>query len=249
MMLRKLGCGLIVALALFRAAVAVEPAPGDSVVNFSLLDYGGKHYELRRTLARLVVLFFTGSNCPIARQSGSKLQVISTEFAGKGVVVWLINSIPHDDPGSAKLDAMYEMGRFGRKEILGDRYAMKELHDLVPPSVLGDRDVRATGSVDYRYIDGDFVLRRDAWLRSAVTRPGNPKVVHHVIVRARYPSRYTSPKSGSFLLTSWVPGLAQGECPPDTGVGGSERIRRLPARGQGWRAFENCETAIANLKS
>ena len=448
MMMHKLGCGLFVTVALFRAAAAAGPAPGDNVVNFSLLDYAGKHYELRRTPAKLVVLFFTGSDCPIARQSGSKLQAISNEFGGKGVAVWLVNSTPQNDPGPARLDAMYEMGRFAPREILGDRYAVKELRDLVPPSVLGDREtirketlqyvfgspplppvlrdeqqvvsryfdvartceavvidtealkviyrgavddqfaegarrpqatkhflrdalddflagravttpktkahgcvitytalpegrevtytrdvapilqkkcvgchssgeigpfamagfekvkgwsgmirevvldrrmppwhadphfgkfandrsltaaesnalvkwvadgcprgdgddpleslasgklstadwplgepdfvaripaqeVPATGAVDYRYIDSDFVLPRDAWLRAAVTRPGNAKVVHHIIVRARYPARYDGPKSESFLLTTWVPGLAQGECPPDTGV-------------------------------
>jgi hypothetical protein len=445
------------------AAAAAErpPSPGDTVVNFSLLDYSGRHYELRRTPARLLVLFFTGSDCPISRQSGSKLQALADEFGGKGVAVWLVNATPQNDPGPVKLDAMYEMGRFAPREILGDRYAVKQLRDIVPPSVLGDRDtirketlqyvfgvpplppvlrderqlvsryfgvtrtcdavlietekstvlyrgaiddqfaegarrpqptkqflreaindslagravgtptskvhgcvitygdlpqgkevtytrdvapllrnrcvschapgqigpfamsgyekvkgwsgmirevvldrrmppwhadphfgkfsndrsltaaesnalvqwvadgcprgegqdplvapgedadtraaeaavkdaepsppawelgepdyvvripeqeVPATGAVDYRYIDSDFVAPCDLWLRSAITRPGNPKVVHHIIVRQKYPAGYQGPKSESFLFTTWVPGLGQGECPPGTGL-------------------------------
>jgi hypothetical protein len=427
------------------------PAAGDTVVNFSLLDYHGKHYELRRADARVVVLFFTGSDCPIARQSGSKLQAIADEFGGKGVTVWLVNATPGNDPDEKKLDVMYELGRYAPREILGDRYAINGLRDLVPQSVLGDRetirketlqfvfgtpplppilrdeqqvvsryfgitrtceavaidtensaviyrgavddqfaegarrpkatnhylkdalddflagrpvataktkahgcvitytalpegrevtytrdvapilaarcvgchsageigpfemsgyekvkgwsgmirevvldrrmppwhadrhmgkfsndrsltaeesnvlvkwiadgcprgegedalasaaagkeaepaapvwamgtpdfiaripaqDVPATGAVDYRYVDSDFVVPRDMWVRAAVTRPTSAKVVHHVIVRARYPARYDGPKSESFLFTTWVPGLEQGEFPEGTGM-------------------------------
>jgi hypothetical protein len=452
--------GFVLALFALPVMAGAAPSVGDTVVNFSLLDYSGRNYELRRTPARLVVLFFTGSDCPIARQSGSKLQAVADEFGGKGVAVWLVNATPQNDPGPRKLDAMYEFGKFAPREILGDRYAVKQLRDLVPPSVLGDKetirketlqyvfgvpplppvlrdeqqvvsryfgvtrtcevvviatedskviyrgavddqfaegarrpqvtksylrdavndflagrpvatpktkahgcvitytalpegrevtytrdvapvlqrkcvgchspgeigpfamagydkvkgwsgmirevvldrrmppwhadphvgkfandrsltaeesntlvqwiadgcprgegedplaaagdpdahaaesaakddaptppawelgepdfvvripeqDVPATGAVDYRYIDSDFVVPRDMWLRSAVTRPGNPKVVHHIIVRAKYPANYEGPKSESFLFTTWVPGLQQGECPEGTGL-------------------------------
>ncbi|HWE98024.1 MAG TPA: PKD domain-containing protein, partial [Tepidisphaeraceae bacterium] len=80
------------------------------------------------------------------------------------------------------------------------------------------QEVPATGTVDYRYIDSSFEAPRDMWLRAAVTRPGNPKVVHHIIVRMRRPADYKGPASESFLFTTWVPGLGQGECPPDTGL-------------------------------
>src|SRR5688500_12800905 len=66
---------------------ATRPAKsgeGD-VLNFSLLDYRGRHYELRRTEARTVVVFFTAPDCPIARQNTPKLQAINEEFGPKGV--------------------------------------------------------------------------------------------------------------------------------------------------------------------
>jgi hypothetical protein len=453
---------LLCVLAWCSGVASGAPRPGDRAANFSLLDYSGKHYEFRRSPARAVVLFFTGSDCPIARQSGSKLQAVADAYGPKGVAVWLVNATPLNDPSTAKLDAMYEMGRFAPREVLGDRYAVKQLRDLVPLSALGDKEtirketlqyvfgvpplppilrdehqivsryfgvsrtceavaiatqdstllyrgavddqfsegarkpaptrqylrdaledflagrpvavaktrahgcaitfgalpegkevtytrdvapllkskcvschspgeigpfamggyeqvkgwsamirevvldrrmppwhadphvgkfsndrtltaqesnaivqwvadgsprgegedplggapgeasdaraaaaaikdldpsppawelgqpdflvrlpeqeVPATGAVDYRYIDSDFVVPRDLWLRAAVTRPGNPKVVHHIIVRAKYPANYDGPKSESFLFTTWVPGLGQGECPPDTGL-------------------------------
>ncbi|HKD38643.1 MAG TPA: redoxin domain-containing protein, partial [Pirellulales bacterium] len=68
----------------------VKPSPSpvaakrEPVINFSLLDYRGKYYELRRTDARVVVLYFVGLDCPIARQSIGKLQTLQKEFKDKG---------------------------------------------------------------------------------------------------------------------------------------------------------------------
>jgi hypothetical protein len=432
------------------AAAAAGPRVGDEVKNFALLDYQGRHYELRRAGGPLVVLFFTGAQCPIARQTAHKLQAVAEEFGRKGVLVWMVNATPQNDPTDAKLDMMFKFGQYAPKEILGDRYAIQQLRDLVPPSILGDRAtirqetlqfafgvpplppvlrdehqlvsryfgvtrtcdavvidtkgstvvyrgavddqhvegarkprashhflrdaiteflagkrvthatskvhgcaitymtddegadngpvsyartvapllaskcvgchsegnvgpfamsshekvkgwsamieevildrrmppwhadphvgdfgndrsltgpearailkwiaqgcprgdgddplaaaaarppaakwplgapdfvvaipeqaVPATGTVDYRYIDADFVAPRDLWVRAATTRPGNPKVVHHVIVRLRQPSGAKTPPVDSFLFTTWVPGLDTGECPPGTGM-------------------------------
>ena len=456
------------------AALASEPAApqarkgprvGDEVKNFALLDYRGVHHELRRTNARAVVLFFTGAGCPIARQQAHKLKAIDNELGKKGVVVWMVNATPQNDPDDARLDAMFQLGKMAPKEVLGDRYALRKMSGLVPPSILGDKKtiraetlqyafgtpplppvlrdehqivsryfgvtrtcealvidrktdtlvyrgavddqfvegakkpkatrsylrdaldafldgkpvaepatkahgcvvtyaedegaagdgaavdgtaadgaagdgpvsyvkqvapllqrkcvechtegkvgpfamssyekvkgwsemieevvldrrmppwhadphvgtfgndrsltgaearallkwidqgcprgdgddplaataakpeaakwplgepdfvvalpeqkIPATGTVDYRYIDSDFVAPRDMWVRAATTRPGNPKVVHHVIVRLRHPSNFKTPPPESFLFTTWVPGLDAGECPPGTGL-------------------------------
>jgi hypothetical protein len=54
-------------------------AKPQQIVNFSLLDYRGKHHELRQTDARVVVLFFTGNGCPIARQSISKIRSLRSK--------------------------------------------------------------------------------------------------------------------------------------------------------------------------
>lgn len=434
------------------AAVAVKAPAGEEVLNFSLLDYRGKNHEFRRVDSRLLVLFFTGSDCPIARQTGPKLQAISQAYPAKDVTVWMVNATPQNDPSELKLDAMYAFGRRAPKAVLGDRYAVNGMRDLIPKSALGDRDtlrretlqyvwgapplppvlrddqqlvsryfgvtrtceavvidvktarilyrgavddqasegaqrpqannhflrdaidgalagrpiatptskvhgcvityagpetseisyardvapilqnkcvechspgqigpfamtshekvkgwsamihevlldkrmppwhadthvgkfandrslspteaqtltrwidagcprgegddplakqtkspsadtesaasgwtlgtpdfvmkipqqqIPATGTVDYRYIESDFEAPEDLWLRAAVCRPGNAKVVHHIIVRMRYPEKYDGPRSESFLFTTWVPGLGQGELPQDTGL-------------------------------
>jgi len=42
--------------------------------------------------------------------------------------------------------------------------------------------VSASGVFDYRYIIARSPIRSNAWLRAAVVRPGNKKVVHHILV-------------------------------------------------------------------
>jgi hypothetical protein len=89
--------------------------------------------------------------------------------------------------------------------------------DFVVP--LKDRqEIPATGVLDYRYLDSDFVVPRDVWLRAAVCRPENAKVVHHVIARIRYPQGYQDAPQESYLLSTWVPGTPQQAFPAGTGV-------------------------------
>lgn len=83
---------------------------------------------------------------------------------------------------------------------------------------LPKQEIAATGVLDYRYIDSDFVMPQDAWLSAAITRPGNPRVIHHIIVRVRYPAFYRDKPEEAFLFTTWVPGLRQAPLPPETGL-------------------------------
>src|SRR6476619_52388 len=110
------------------------------VLNFSLLDYRGNHYELRRVDARLVVLFFTGADCPIARQNAPTLQALREEFGPKGVAAWMVNAKPQNDPTDAKLDAMFELGRIVPRGVMGYRYVVQGMRGLVSYGGLGDRE-------------------------------------------------------------------------------------------------------------
>ena len=399
----------------------------EEVVNFSLLDYKGKYHELRRAEARVVVLFFTSFNCPSARQITPKIRSLRSQFGTNGVVFWLVNSSPQDDPDDAVVEMLvrargkgtvpdsafsdpdalrhevlkaavgslpvlrdemqivaqrlgvtrtceaiaidtktlsilyrggvddqftegaqkpkptekylatalgeflagkpvttpkgpvhgcvitfenktgaqpisystqvapllqkncvgcHSPGNIGpfamssyqkvkgwsamMEEVLIDRrmppwhadphygkfsnnraLTSDEIHILlgwiqqgcprgvgedpltnaVPPAVawtLGQPDftvalpktqeIPATGTLNYRYLDSDFEMPEDAWLRAAVCRAGNSKVVHHIIIRARYPEGYKDASPEAYLFTSWVPGLEAGEFPADTGV-------------------------------
>jgi hypothetical protein len=75
------------------------------VINFSLLDYQGRHHELRRTDAKAVVLFTAGNGCPIVRQSINPLRSLRGKFAKEGVVFWMLNASPQDDRESVAGEA------------------------------------------------------------------------------------------------------------------------------------------------
>src|SRR5271170_579522 len=101
--MRQLLLSLLTAVAFCATGRAGDnPTPsqqprGEEIMNFSLLDYKGKYYELRRSEAKVVVLFFTGNGCPVARQSIAKLKALRDNFSDRGVAVWMINSIAQDD--------------------------------------------------------------------------------------------------------------------------------------------------------
>jgi hypothetical protein len=80
------------------------------VPNFSLLDYRGRHFELYRANSRVVVLYFTGVGCPLARQSVPKLMKLSTQFGPRGVTFWMINSAPQNDYNEPTLKIIAQMG-------------------------------------------------------------------------------------------------------------------------------------------
>ena len=74
---------------LARGAVAAE------VPDFNLLDLAGHNHELHRAGGRAVVLFFTGTGCPIARKT-PKLRDLKDRFATNGVSFWMVNSYADD---------------------------------------------------------------------------------------------------------------------------------------------------------
>ena len=436
-----------------RDAATPAAAAAAEVLNFSLIDYHGRAFELRRADARVVVLFFTGVGCPIARQNAPKLQALAERFPERDVTIRMVNATPQNDPGDAALDVAFELGRMAPRQMLGDRYPFKSMREVLSPAALGDREtlraetreslwgpyplppvlrdehqlvsryfgvnrtgdaiaidtktstviyrgavddqfvegarkpkaskhylaealteflagrpvttprtkphgcaityeseftgdapvsyarqvapilqrkcvgchspgqiapfvmsdykkvrgwsammrevildrrmppwhadphfgafendrsltgpeartllrwieqgcprgdgedplaaapttrksstgpadvwalgrpdfvvrlprqeIPASGTVDYRYVDSDFEMPRDAWLRAAVTRPGNPRVLHHVIVRVRYPTGHNTSAPEAYLFTTWVPGLEDREFPAGTGV-------------------------------
>lgn len=84
-------------------------APGDQVMNFALADAKGCLNELRRADAKVVILYFTTSGCPIARQSYGKLRALRKEFGEQGVLIWIIGT---DDTESAA-DAEKEVRTYG----------------------------------------------------------------------------------------------------------------------------------------
>jgi peroxiredoxin len=68
------------------------PAAALEMPNFNLLDFWGHNHEMQRAGGRALVLFFTGTGCPVARKNAPKLKDLKQTFEKLGVSFWLVNS-------------------------------------------------------------------------------------------------------------------------------------------------------------
>lgn len=84
-------------LALMLGLATADPLLAErSISNFNLLDLRGVNHELYRAEGRAVVLFFTGTGCPIARKTMPRLKQLQRQFAEQDVVFWIINAYAGD---------------------------------------------------------------------------------------------------------------------------------------------------------
>jgi len=73
--------------------------------------------------------------------------------------------------------------------------------------------VPATGVVDYRHIKLENPFTNDVWLSGMDIKPGNRKVVHHVILYVNWPGLRGRDKKGAFFV-GWAPGASALRYPP-----------------------------------
>jgi hypothetical protein len=78
-------------------------------------------------------------------------------------------------------------------------------------------EVPATGVVDYIYEIVESPLTEDAWLWAAVIRPGNKKVVHHVVVFIEYPKGLEDVGKQHLFFAAYAPGAEMIPFPEGTG--------------------------------
>ena len=84
------------------------------------------------------------------------------------------------------------------------------------------QSIPADGVVDYRYLDVATTFPTDTWVRAAVVRPGNRKVVHHCLVYFGSDSFF---KGLLGFFAGYVPGSDPAASPATT-MSGSEPTQR-----------------------
>src|SRR5262249_32472608 len=102
----------------------------------------------------------------------------------------------------------------------------------VPDWVLGKPDVvlrlpepqeiPATGVLDYRHVAIPSPFTNEGWVSGTDIRPGNARVVHHVILYAKWPGCPDDGTGNGVHFCGWAPGFPPTRFPD--GVG-----KRLPA--------------------
>lgn len=84
----RLSTTLFMFLSLLTAAQSGGVEIGDPAPDFTLPDFHGRPFTFAETASpRVLVLAFLGTECPLAKLYGSRLQEISDEYADEGVVV------------------------------------------------------------------------------------------------------------------------------------------------------------------
>ena len=74
-----------------------KAAIGKKVTNFKLKDYRGKQHSLIASGGEKgTIIYFMGTDCPLAKLYGPRLQSISDEFSEVGISVLGINSNVQD---------------------------------------------------------------------------------------------------------------------------------------------------------
>lgn len=87
-----------------------------------------------------------------------------------------------------------------------------------------DMSIPADGVIPYQYVTVQTNFNEDKWIEAAEIRPGNRKVVHHIIIFVQEPGQRTeltgdaSARSGrGFKLCGFAPGEQAKTFPPGTG--------------------------------
>jgi len=102
-----------------------------------------------------------------------------TEAQKATIVAWVDAGAPEGNPADLPAAPRYTPGwRIGQPDVV---LQMQE-----------DYPIPATGEVPYVYFEVPANYDEDRWVKAWEVRPGNPAVVHHVIVYLRQPEREES---------------------------------------------------------
>ncbi|MGE3311254.1 MAG: redoxin domain-containing protein [Limisphaerales bacterium] len=150
---------VLLALAgLSQMAEAVAASAKREVPNFNLLDLRGVNHELYRAEAKVVVLFFTGTGCPIARKSARTLRELRDAYAKQGVSFWLINTFAEDSVRDAAKE-FRDLGLQGFPYLRDPRQGValslgvQRTAEVVAIET-GDWEVVYQGAIDDRFAEG-----------------------------------------------------------------------------------------------
>jgi len=209
------------AIALILTAAASTPIPslasgpsvGRRVQPFMLKDYRGKEHSLASILQqnKAVAVIFLGTECPLAKLYGPRMEELSKEFAAKGVAFIAINS--------NRQDAITEMDGFARQHRLtfpflkdvGNKVADDFGATRTPEAFVVDAHcvIRYQGRIDNQYTFGAGVgyakpqlRRRDLAIAVDEVLAGKPVSVPNTEAKGCLIGRVRQPKTDSAVTYS-----------------------------------------------
>src|SRR4051794_29263201 len=192
------------------------------MIDFSLLDYRGKYYELKQTEARVVVLFFTGNGCPIARQSISKIRALRSKGAKQGVVFWMVDSNLQDDRKSIAEEAKeFGVGSIpilmDEKQALARTLGVRRTAEAIAISTTNNAIIYR-GAIDNQLTEGaQKPAASENYLLNAVTEflTGRPVTVARTKVSGcliNFPDERKSSQAETVSYSKQIAPLLQNKC-------------------------------------
>jgi peroxiredoxin len=126
-----------------------------------------------------------------------------TDDEKRQIAAWVADGAPEGDPHE-----LPELSTFAE----GWRIPKPDLVVELPRTV----EVPARGVLPYQYFVVDPHLDHDVWVRASQVRPGNPAVVHHLVVFVLPPGERGANPVDSDFLAAYSPGMPPRELPPGT---------------------------------
>lgn len=112
----------------------------------------------------------------------------------KAIRDWVAAGSPEGDPADLPPPAQF---------VEGWQIPRPDLVLEMPEEV----EIPATGSMPYKLVEIDPKLTHDVWVKASQVRPGNPAVVHHVVVFVLPPGVDKIDERGGDFLAAYAPGM------------------------------------------
>lgn len=152
----RLPCpSVVLAFASFAASVAAaDRTPlGVKIIDFTLQDFRGKEHSLGHKDAKLLVVAFLGTECPLAKHYGAKLAKLAREYGPRGVAFLGIDSNAQDSVTAIAAYARLHDIEFPLLKDVGNKIADRFGAVRTPTVYLLDKDriIRYWGRIDDQY--------------------------------------------------------------------------------------------------
>ncbi len=139
------------------AAEELASQVGQKINDFTLRDYYGKSHSLSDyDDQRIVIVYFTGTECPLAKLYAPRMERISQDYAGRGVKIIGINSNSQDSITEIAAYARRHGVTFPILKDPGNKIADQFGAERTPQVFVldADRVIRYSGRIDGTYTFG-----------------------------------------------------------------------------------------------
>lgn len=143
-----------------------------------------------------------------------------TEQEKETIYAWIENGMPKGDPKDLPEPLPYADGwRIPEPDLV---ISLPEEFTILPEGELDPKTGKPTGQIDYKYFVAEHEFTEDKWVQAAEAKPGNPAVVHHIIVFVKPPGE--GKKVHGELSSDWLVATAPGAMPLRLPEGMAKRI-------------------------